>query len=165
MSFPHGLRSHPLYPIWGSMKQRCYNKLHKSYQYYGAKGISVCDEWRYNVKLFIEWCLANGWKKELQIDRIDNNKGYSPNNCQFLTPSENALKKDKREDNSSGYIGISFKSGYRFKNRWGAQLDYQTKRFNLGHFKTKELALQARNEFIIKNKLPHLIQQIIMEKN
>ena len=74
------------------MIDRCYNKNSTGYKNYGGRGIDVCDEWK-EQKAFIKWALANGWQMELQIDRIDNNKGYSPENCRFTTSKINNQNK------------------------------------------------------------------------
>lgn len=67
------------------MKTRCYNKKHTSYKNHGARGINICDEWLNNPKLFIQWSLNNGYKDGLTIDRINNDKGYCPENCRYTT--------------------------------------------------------------------------------
>lgn len=87
---------HPLYRKWVNMKSRCYNPNVHDYESYGARGITVCDEWLNNPNAFILWGLANGWKEGLQIDRIDNDKGYSPNNCHFVTFLENRANQRKK---------------------------------------------------------------------
>jgi hypothetical protein len=86
----HGLyREHKdLFNLWQTMKTRCENPNRDNYERYGARGISVCDEWQ-EAKNFVEWALANGYQRGLQLDRIDNNKGYSPDNCRFVTAKEN----------------------------------------------------------------------------
>lgn len=81
-----------LYGRWGGMKQRCYDPNDKSYSAYGAKGITICDEWLEKPKRFVEWALGNGFERHLELDRKENDKGYSPDNCQFITKEENALK-------------------------------------------------------------------------
>jgi len=81
----HGLRNHPLYESWLGMRNRCYWPKHNRYKHYGGKGITVCDEWKDSFASFYEWSISNGWKKGLQIDRKDNNKNYSPDNCTFST--------------------------------------------------------------------------------
>ncbi len=78
----HGLRKHSLYSVWCNMKTRCYNKNRKEYKNYGARGITVCEEWEKNFLKFYQWAVSNNWTKDLSIDRINNDKGYSP---QILT--------------------------------------------------------------------------------
>jgi len=86
---------YPLRRVWVSMRQRCYNLNDKGYKYYGGRGISVCDAWA-DYKTFEKWALENGWQKGLTIDRINNNGNYEPNNCQFITQSENNKKRRMR---------------------------------------------------------------------
>lgn len=77
-----------LYQIWSGIKTRCYNKNHKDYKYCGARGITVCDEWKNSFTLFYNWSLENGYNNTLTIDRINNNGNYEPNNCRWVTISE-----------------------------------------------------------------------------
>lgn len=77
-----------LFRIWCGMKQRCEDVNAINYRYYGGKGIKVCDEWRNNAQAFYEWAMANGYRDDLSIDRIDNGKGYSPDNCRWATMKE-----------------------------------------------------------------------------
>ena len=86
----HGLRNHPLYESWIGMRNRCYWQKHNRFQYYGGKGITVCDEWVDDFMAFYQWGIANGWKRGLQIDRIENSKNYSPDNCRFRTIKQQA---------------------------------------------------------------------------
>lgn len=92
----HGLTSHPLYVVWGGIKSRCQQPANVAYEYYGARGIAVCEEWLNDPAAFINWALANGWRKGLQVDRRDNDAGYSPGNCRIVTPSENNLNQRPR---------------------------------------------------------------------
>ena len=91
-NYRHGKKNTRLYNIWMNMKQRCSNKNHPKYKNYGAKGISVCDEWL-NMINFYNWAMDNGYNNNLTIDRIDLNGNYEPNNCQWISLSENSRKK------------------------------------------------------------------------
>ena len=76
------------------MKQRCSNSNLPEFKYYGARGIKVCDEW-FTFVPFELWALTNGYINNLTIDRIDNDGNYEPNNCQWITRSENTIKANK----------------------------------------------------------------------
>ncbi len=82
----HGLSNTPLYDVWVSIKDRCLNKKNKQFKNYGGRGIQICEEWN-DFMVFYNWALI-GWEKGKEIHRLDNNKGYSPNNCVFITRSE-----------------------------------------------------------------------------
>lgn len=87
--------AHPLKDVWTGMMRRCAFFKGASAEVlaqYAERSITVCEEWRH-LKLFEAWCLANGWKKGLQLDRINNDGPYSPENCRFVTPRQNSLNK------------------------------------------------------------------------
>lgn len=84
---------HPLYHIWESMKDRCCNPNNLQYKDYGGRGIKVCNEWYNNPGLFIEFGIDSGWQKGLQIDRKDNDGNYCPENCRFVTRSQNMFNR------------------------------------------------------------------------
>ena len=84
----HGMSQHPFYSVWQGMMERCYREANTNYGRYGGKGVRVCDEW-HDPRVFISWLVANGWKKGMQIDRINNCRSYEPLNCRIVTPSEN----------------------------------------------------------------------------
>lgn len=80
----HGLKHHPLYRKWCSMRERCANTNSKSYPRYGGRGIRVCKEWN-DFENFYSWSIEHGWEDGLTIDRIDNDKDYSPSNCRYVS--------------------------------------------------------------------------------
>ena len=83
----HNMSSASLYSIWGNMKERCYRKTNNRYYRYGARGITVCDEW-HDFANFSEWAFDNGYEEGLSIDRIDIDKNYEPGNCRWIPLSE-----------------------------------------------------------------------------
>ena len=97
----HGCRKDRLYAVWKNMRSRCNNKNSNTYKDYGGRGISVCPEWD-DYLAFKEWAVANGYdptaKKYLcTIDRIDNDKGYSPDNCRFVDMKAQANNRRPRK--------------------------------------------------------------------
>lgn len=73
-----------------------YRPSNDNYKYYGALGITICDEWLNDFSTFANWSLANGYTDELTIDRKDNTRGYSPDNCRWITIQEQQRNKRKR---------------------------------------------------------------------
>ena len=78
-----------LFNVWQTMKSRCENPNRTKYKDYGGRGIKVCDEW-HEASKFVLWALSHGYRKGLQLDRVDNDGDYCPENCRFVTPKENS---------------------------------------------------------------------------
>lgn len=119
-----------LYYVWNSMKQRCLNENDCRYNSYGGRGITIYEEWKNNFGTFREWALANGYRDDLTIDRIDVNGNYEPSNCRWITNKEqqnNTRRSRLIEFNGEIHtiaewaeiIGVSYKSLYsRIRRNW-----------------------------------------------
>ena len=81
-------KNDPIRHVFSGMWQRCYDKNHKGYDRYGGRGIAICDEWLEDRQKFYDWAYANGYGSGMSIERIDIDKGYSPDNCTFIPLSE-----------------------------------------------------------------------------
>ena len=91
-----GIRKRLLGRLSG-MIRRCYNIKCSHFKSYGGKGVKICDEWRTDKESFIKWALENGFRPELEIDRIDSDGDYCPSNCRWITKRENDSRKDHRK--------------------------------------------------------------------
>lgn len=101
----HGMVGTRLYNVWTNMKQRCYNEDCPSFERYGGRGITVCDEWKDDFEAFAEWANENGFSESLTIDRVDNNSGYSPDNCRWTTMLIQRHNQERLCDWNELYIG------------------------------------------------------------
>lgn len=140
--------------VLSMIKQRCNNPNNKDYSRYGAKGITICEEWN-NPDNFVKWALDNGYKDGLEVERKDNLKGYNPENCVFADRFVQNQNKRTYKNNVSGFAGIGLtKSGiYRVR------LQSFKKSFYLGCFKDINEAIKIRDDFIISNNLNHILNR------
>lgn len=133
----HGLSRDPenksrhtrLYGIWGNMKYRCYNENSKDFPKYGGRGITVCEEWRHDYAAFHKWAIENGYSEELQLDRVDNDKGYSPDNCRWATPKQNSNNRGNKVLITALGITLSINE---WSEKLGVRRDYLYNRFYAG---------------------------------
>lgn len=109
------------YEIWQGMKGRCYNPHDARYDRYGGRGITVCDEWKEDFSVFYEWALQNGYSDDLTIDRIDNDKGYFPDNCRWASQQEQSR-------NRGSNVKITIGNAKKTLTEWCEifELDYKT---------------------------------------
>lgn len=89
----HGMTNSKLYTIWQNMKHRCNDPKNIMFQYYGGRGIRVCDEWLGGFEQFMEWAMKMGYQEGLSIERIDVNGDYSPANCKWITKKQQYLNR------------------------------------------------------------------------
>lgn len=86
-NYPH------LYSVWNILRHKCYNKNNAKYKNYGARGITVCEEWKHKFEPFCKWAMANGYRQGLTIERIDVDGNYEPSNCKWITFKEQSRNK------------------------------------------------------------------------
>jgi len=146
----HGQSYNRFYRTWKGMIDRCYNKTNDSYLNYGERGIIVCKDW-FDIHTFIKWA-DETYIEDNTLDRIDNNKGYSPDNCRWADKTLQVLNRRKFKNNTSGYIGVSWD---KRDNLWKVQIRVNKKRIHLCCSKDKMKAVRARDMYIIENNLPH----------
>ena len=154
----HGLSMHKLYGTWRQMVQRCTNPKHKNYGDYAERGITVCEEWL-DIKNFIAWAESTHPNEGgYTLDRIDNDKGYSPENCRWADKTMQSVNQRISKRNTSKILGVSWKSRNK---RWVAQIRHMGKKVWLGQFISIEDAIEARNSYILVNKLPNPLSVLI----
>lgn len=139
----HGLSRHPLFQTLRSMKSRCHKPGSHAYENYGARGIAVCEEWRGpdGAVNFYEWSMANGYRKGLTIDRIDNDKGYGPDNCRWATYQQNL--NNRRNTIYVDYCGAKISLSECWQ-KYGGDVPYRTVYSRYRNGVPVERAIQAQ---------------------
>lgn len=153
-----------LYNIWKAMIARCNDPRHSSYERYGALGTKVCKEWENSFDLFLNWALDNGYKEDLTIDRIDNNKGYEPSNCRWATYLEQETHRKIFKNNKTGYTGVDYMSKL---GKYRSTIMRKGKRYVLGYYSELEKARKDRElaeEYYKSNKTLEGVENILSYK-
>jgi hypothetical protein len=101
--------------IYTRMRHRCLNPKDGYYHLYGGRGITICPEWLENRLYFYKWALENGYSDELQLDRLDSDKGYSPENCRWATHFEN-------QNNRRKHIRVEWQGKTQTLGEWAREL-------------------------------------------
>ena len=129
----------PIHECYVNMKTRCYNPNYELYSRYGGRGIKVCDEWKNNFKEFYNWAI-NGWKKELTLDRINNDDDYKPDNCRWVDRVEQA------NNRHTNYL-IKYKGEIKTMAQWSKilKIDYSFIQIRMYKNKTMEEVVEEWN--------------------
>ena len=157
----HGRIDTRLYNIWSKLKGRVLNPKNENYINYGGRGITICDEWKNDFMSFYNWAMKNGYSDELSIDRIDNDRGYSPENCRWVTKTIQSRNQRMQKNNTSGYKGVSY---YKRDGKYQTYITIKYKTIRLGYFDTAEEGAVAYNNYIIENNLEGFILNEIPDK-
>lgn len=112
----HGMSKHPAYKAWQSMKKRCLNPKDTAYKDYGGRGISICKEWQMSFESFWQ-DMASNYHHGLTLERKDNERGYSKDNCTWATRKEQSNNRRIRSDNKTGIEGVTIMKNGRFRSR------------------------------------------------
>lgn len=152
----YGNELHPLYSRWLSTTQRCCNPNHNSYNHYGARGITLSND----LEQFEDYkdYVSNlpGYDPEnLTLDRIDNNKGYMKGNLRWTDNSTQIANQRSSGKGFNKYTGINWSNTHK---RWIARIALKGKSLYSRSFNSELEALNARNQYIKDNNLPHTIQ-------
>ena len=145
-TFIHGKSKERIHKEWRGILHRCKNPSASHYENYGGRGIDVCKEWKGKNGFlnFYNWAMENGYSDNLTLDRKDNDKGYSPDNCRWVTHIENCHNRGIRKDNKTGCSGVLKRVLADGTIKYRVYITTNYKCVNLGHFDTLEEAIAVR---------------------
>ena len=149
----HGLSDTSIHNTWRQMRDRCNNPNNYSYKNYGGRGISVCAEWNEFEKFYAD--MGDRPSGKHSIERIENDKGYSKDNCKWATSQEQNLNHRMQKRNKSGFVGVGI---HKQSGMWISYITMNKRQKHIGLFAHAIEAVMARNEYILKHGLPHKIQ-------
>jgi len=139
-NYVHGGAGTRLYRIWLGMKRRTADPRRNNYHRYGGRGITVCEEWKDSFAVFRDWALANGYRDDLSIDRIDNDGNYEPGNCRW-----NSAKAQSNNTRRNVFLTVGGETHTvaEWTRKLGLQVNIITKRLGLGWSVERALGLEA----------------------
>ncbi len=137
----HGQYKTRLYNIWREMRHRCGNPTDRDYFYYGLRGIRVCPEWDASFIAFREWALSHGYADDLTIDRIDHHGNYEPDNCRWITRSENSTEVGKRRKGVTKDIQAARRLWRKIYERTGPDIPETTRNALIKAMETTEFPI------------------------
>lgn len=145
----HGEGKTRLYMAWQNMKRRCTNENDIHFSRYGGRGIRVCDEWMDSYIAFRDWSFSHGYEDNLEIDRIDNDGGYEPSNCRWVTRSQQLSNRRKFSGAcTSIYKGVNWNRG---RGMWAAHISVNGKTLYIGSFSSEIDAAKAYDTAALKH--------------
>ena len=157
----HGLNKTRVHRIWTDMRNRCNNPNNTGFSKYGALGIAVCKEWD-NFMSFKEWSDNNGYFDDLSIDRIDNDKGYSPDNCRWTTKAVQARNKRVIQvNNTSGYKGVRYRKD---KDKYEAYINVFYNSIYLGVGKDPLELARKYDTYVVAHNLEHSLNGVLSKE-
>lgn len=109
----HGESNTKLYGVWLAMRRRCYLKTTKDYRNYGARGINVCQEWKKSFETFRDWSISNNYAEGLTIERKENDKDYSPDNCEWAS-------REKQGNNKRNNLLLTINNETHTSSQWSS---------------------------------------------
>lgn len=139
----HGMLGTKEYASWQRMKSRCYNKNSPDYQNYGGRGITVCDRWLNSFENFYN-DIGQYYREGMELDRIDVNYNYCPENCRWATEQEQAWNQRIYKNNTTGCAGVTRSS--RNKSKFEVRISKDGIEHYIGTFNSIEEAISARKD-------------------
>lgn len=136
----------PIYTVWQNMKARCLRKSHPSYENYGGRGIDFPEHWKNFLGFYED--MGEDYKEGLELDRIDNNKGYSKENCRWTTNKINSWNTRGRRGAKSKYKGVGWQK--KKNENWTATIRHNGVKYHIGCFDTELEAARAYDEKCIE---------------